>query len=283
MSSPLGSTVPLSITVRDAAGTPTAATVALTIVQPDGTPTTPAISTGSTGVYYVDFVPTQAGRHVAAWAVTGAVTSSLTDVFEVDATTDAPLVGLADMKRHLNLTKTVDDAELYDMGRAISDAIESHLGYPARVRTVTEAVNGGKPKIFLRKAPCVCSTCAPYRTLTVTGVVENGIPLAATTDYLFDPDQGALLRGPYGIGISWLAWRALDVVVTYRAGYASTPPWLRLAFLRALGNAWQSSQQRPHPGFAQAGADADPNFQITPYLLPYPVQSLLEPHRLGGF
>jgi hypothetical protein len=58
-------------------GTPTApTTLVLTITAPDGTATTPTPVSESTGVYYHDLTPTQAGWYRYRWVGTGAAVAA---------------------------------------------------------------------------------------------------------------------------------------------------------------------------------------------------------------
>lgn len=288
MSYPLGSIVPLSITVKDAGGTPTAATVALSITQPDGTVTQPAVSTGSAGVYYVDFAATQAGRHLTLWTISGAITASYGDVFEVDSQAILPICSLADIKAHLNIpaAQTTNDSEMLNMALAISDAVESHLGFPIRQRTVIERYDGGGDALALRTTACPCHVCSQYSVLNVTAVVENGVSLTANVDFFLDERRGMLRRGmfggQFGYSYEWIYLYAEGISVTYTTGYKATPPWARQAFLRAMANSWQRTQQRPHPGIAQAAMQDEMPAQ-NPFALPYHVTAMLQPHKGVGW
>ena len=70
----LGDIWALTITAKNAAGTPTnATTMTLTVTEPDGVVAVSALTvTGTAGVYQYDFVTTKAGRHIARWVSTGA-------------------------------------------------------------------------------------------------------------------------------------------------------------------------------------------------------------------
>jgi hypothetical protein len=65
--------VDLRTTLRDPDGTPTNATVVLTVYAPDGTTSTPALSNPSTGVYEASVLVDQAGEWAYRWASTGLV------------------------------------------------------------------------------------------------------------------------------------------------------------------------------------------------------------------
>jgi hypothetical protein len=282
MSYALGSIVPLSITVKDSAGTLTNATVALAITLPDLSVVSPSVSTSGTGLYYVDYPSVQVGRHRLTWTISGTVTATYSDVFEVDATAIQPICSLADIKAHLNTpaATTTNDAELLNMALAISDAVEAYLGYPIRQRTVTELYDGGEQALALRTTPCPCTVCQQYSTLTITTVVENGVTLTPVTDFIVDTRRGMLRRGAYGYGWCWLFLKAQGISVTYTTGYAATPPWARQAFLRAIANSWQRTQQRPHPGISQAPMGDEMPAQ-NPFALPYHVTAMLQAHKGG--
>lgn len=287
MTYPLGALVPLSITVRDSAGQPAATTpVTLTVTLPDGTTATPAVSTSTVGVYFVDYAAPQAGRYEFYWTTGGTVVSAYgPDVFEVAPATRAPLVSLADAKAHLNQTGSVttNDGELLAMLGAVTDAVESHLGRPVRRKVVTDRFSGAcRPSLNLRSVPCPCTTCQPYRVLTVTSVLEDGQTLDPATDYTLSLNAGVLYRGAVTAAWLWSDRSRENVQVTYTTGYTGTPPWARLAVLRAIENTWTRSQQRPHPAYGQ-GSDSEFEPSGMAYTLPYAVEALLRPHRSPGF
>ena len=96
----LGDPVVLNVTVTNAAGVPADATaVVCTITAPDGTPSTPSVNhTAGTGVYSVNYVATQAGRHTVDWRATGSNASAFTDVFDVRPAMSTQLISLSDAK-----------------------------------------------------------------------------------------------------------------------------------------------------------------------------------------
>lgn len=284
----LGSLVPLSITVRNAAGTPTATTpVVVTITLPDGTTATPAVSTSSTGVYFVDYAAPQAGRYEAFWTTSGTIVSSFgPDAFEVTAATRAPLVGLAEIKEHLGLSAvTATDTQILAMLADVTDAVESAVGRPLRRTTLVESFSGEfRQALRLRSIPCPCTVCAPFRVLTISSLTEDGASLVQGVDYVLSSLSGVLTRGTVPGFATWSGWADQNVTATYVTGYRGTPRWARLAVLRAMENIWTRSQQRPHPGFGQA-PDSDFGAQTSygMFVLPYPVQALIEPHIAPGF
>lgn len=287
MSYTLGSLVPLAITVQDGNGTATDATVVLTLTLPDGSTVTPSVTHGGTGVYYCDYLSAQAGRHPYHWAISGTVTATYADVFEVDAIADVPLLSLADAKRHLNQSSTVttNDLELAAMLAAATEVVESELGRTLRQVTTTEHFDGGKTALRLRVRTCPCRACGPKTFLTVSAVVENGVTLSAS-DYIVNSDAGVLYRGGLAGfssgGRNWFTTRPQGISVTYTVGYTETPRWARLAVLRSLEGLWTRSQQRPHPGVGQGMA---PDFAAAQmqFTVPRAVAELITPHRGAGF
>lgn len=68
-------------TFANLAGTPTNPTaVACTVEAPDGTTTTPSVTSSGSGVYYVDLTLDQAGTWLVEWQGTGAVIAAADQV-----------------------------------------------------------------------------------------------------------------------------------------------------------------------------------------------------------
>jgi hypothetical protein len=211
----LDSLVPLSVNVYDANGNPAnAATVALTITQPDQTLLTPAVTNppAVTGQYTYAFPSTQPGRHLVKWLTTGPQTA-YRDVFDV--TEDAPpaIISLADCKQTLGMdpTDTSDDQELLAKLAAITRSVERYMHTAYAFRTVTELipepalpVPWQQPKVRLSTLPVLALTSAvtlsPTNVVTTTydvvnnmtvdaesGLVNvfNGPPLAGRTQWVY--------------------------------------------------------------------------------------------------
>lgn len=125
----VGDTVPLAVTITDAAGAPTVPTsVALTITGPAGAVGSTTPSNPSTGRYEFDFVPLAPGLYRVRWSSTGPATA-YDDVVDVQPATGSSVVSLADAKQHLNkaLQGTVDDEELRPMLAAAVRRVDRHL------------------------------------------------------------------------------------------------------------------------------------------------------------
>jgi hypothetical protein len=172
------------------------------------------------------------------------------------------VVLLSDVKTFLNITSTGNDAELADMVGRAEAVIATRVGPLAPV-TVTEMHHGGANPIILRRPPVI----------SVTSVVAGGV----TTVSGFDLDPGAgLLFSESGYGVAGLP---RSVQVTYMSGRDALPADLEAAVLELVKHLWIS--QRPAgaqaPPGSLAGEDVQPGGS---YLLPYRVQSLIEPHLL---
>jgi hypothetical protein len=159
----LGDVVTLSFTASGSGGT-----IALVVTLPDGTTTSPAITTtGATNT--ATYTTAQAGRHVVAWAATGAVKDAYRDVFDVTDSSDAGLVSLDDLKRHLNITTTTYDDELRAFGMVAADLVEGHCNRYWRRRTVVDTFDAGGEAVNLTHTPVI----------SITSVVSRGVAVSS--------------------------------------------------------------------------------------------------------
>lgn len=166
-------------------------------------------------------------------------------------------VPLADVKRHLDMTTTENDAEL----QAFIDAAEARLTYevgPLTAASVTEKHDGGRDRLLLHTYPIV----------TVDAVTINGAALDVTT---LDVD------GASGIVYGTFNGGRRGVIVSYTAGRTTLPADLRQAVLELVAHLWES--QRGSAPAAGGFGDTDPPPTGTFPGLPYAVQKLIEPHR----
>lgn len=215
----IGSQVPLPYAVRDSNGALVdVATMTVTVTQPDGTTATPltigaGITRESLGTYLGVFVPTQAGRHTWTGATTSPATAIEPDAFQVTAAGDAPLVGLAEARAWLGITRPDDDNLIRRAVSKATEVAEWWLGETLRRTTVVEthAHADRRGSVQLWQTP----------VQSVTTVVDNGTTLTggAGVDWTLDDASGLLYRGSRpGAG----AWSG-PVRVTYVAGYSVVP------------------------------------------------------------
>ncbi len=126
----LGDGVSLRHEVRNAAGTLTAATVALLVTRPDGTTFSPTVTSPSTGVYDAEaFVTDQAGPWQYRWDVSGAVTDKAYGEFAVATQAPGLYVDLGTVKRSLGkLTEDDRDELIMQAIRAACRLIDRRTG-----------------------------------------------------------------------------------------------------------------------------------------------------------
>lgn len=223
----LGSTVPLSFDVDDAAGAPTVpATVSLTITLPDDTTANPTPDNPSTGRYGLDYVPsTQPGRYTVAWVSTGPA-RALTDVFDVAESPPPAVCSLADLKAHLNKTDTDDDAELRIHLAAATSAVEHHLGEVVAKRSFTDRLRAShRERLLLTRHP----------VLAVTAIVSAG------DDTTWDPDDFLVESSGLVSRKAGASLRGL-VDITYRAGPRVIPANHQLAAQIIAAHLWETQQ-----------------------------------------
>lgn len=170
------------------------------------------------------------------------------------------VVALPIVKGFLNLeATTADDAELGDMTER-AETILSELVGPLGPVTVTDEVHTGPGPLQLRRIP----------VLAVTSATSDGYPVA---DLDLDGDTG-ILYGTFGYG-------RRRARVTYTAGRDALPYDLEAAVLELVGHLWESQRRPMHgrPGFSDS--EVNPEIGIgSKYLLPYRVQTLIQPHLL---
>lgn len=248
----VGAQVPLPFTVRDATSTLVdAATQVVTVIQPDGTSSTPVVTHPGVGTYIAFFTPTMAGRHSWSATTTGPATVTPPDAFNVGTLTDAPLVGLADLREFLSVSATLTDAQLLTFGQEATDTCEQFTALAWRRRTVVEAYDGGQPAIMLRTLPVI----------SVTSVVENAATLNTSTDYTLEQQTGRLWRGGplfAATGSRWWLWGRQNITATYVVGPAAgvVPDDLLLGVKQLVRDLWDS--QRGGSNLPrQQGADSD--------------------------
>jgi Phage gp6-like head-tail connector protein len=277
----LGDVVPLGITITDSTGAnANASAVTCTIYQPDGTTVTGSVTNPSTGLYNVDFSPSQSGRHAVKWVATGTNASAYSDDFVVRDFTELGIVSLQDVKTHLNIpsTSTTDDEELRSFIDAASDLAESYVGQVLGRRTFTaELYDGGADCIRIRNP----------KAISITSVYENGA-LVASSGYALDYTGQRLYR----VGSSTLYatnsygyWTAgfNNISVTYVAGYVNPPMAAKQGVLEIVRHLWQTQRGSMSVlGRTLAGDELTPATTGAGYSLPRRAMELLDPTSFPG-
>jgi hypothetical protein len=256
----------LGILVTDSSGTLASGTVALTITLPDGTTTSPSVTTTATGVYSATYTATSAGRHVARWVVTNITGGAASETYEQtwDVTPSARLIiGLDEAKTFLRISVSDDDEQLRDVLEAASDMCERYTRKTWRRTTVTAEIHsGGVDVIYLRQAPVV----------SVTTVVDTGVTLAATS-YTIDLPTGRLFYGDTTYQGWWTPGQD-NISVTYVTGPPSgiVPAYIRGGMLELVEHLWSSRRGGSNLPRKAAGGEEFSNRLA--HALPWRVQEM---------
>lgn len=175
---------------------------------------------------------------------------------------------LSDLKTHLDITTSEDDAELSDILDAAVGVVENIVG-PIAPRPVTEihyAVSG--PTLVTRRAPVSSLTDLSTRLYPGLGWTDQSVG-----DYVLDGDTG-VIRTATGYMIRG------DVTITYRAGYDTCPAAVSLATLIIAAQLWET-QRGADPLPANSTDDmASANVGFAP-AIPDRAKTLLEPYALA--
>lgn len=202
------------------------------------------------------------------------------------------LVSLDDVKTHLNITDTTDDAELQTFIDAAQAPVEDVVGLVIQ-RTLDEWYDGGDPTILLRHIPVT----------SVTSVTEfiGHTPINLTEQPLSDPlgdGYGYTVESPAGIvtrrGVMtvnpptinpWFVGNPVpfypgvrNIRIQYVAGQATVPSNVQMGTLEVIRHAWETQRGLtsglPLPGY-------DEQMVPTPsgFLIPYRAMEYLKPSR----
>ena len=127
------------------------------------------------------------------------------------------LCQLTDVKTYLGITDTNSDTVLTALVTNVSAAIESYCNRTFAQTSYTETRNGGcGPKLFLANGPITAVS-----SLSVNGQGVSPAPDAVSGGYVFD--SNVLYIRPGGAGPQECCKGIQNVVVSYTAGYATTP------------------------------------------------------------
>lgn len=260
----LGDVVPLTWQVKDGSGAlANAGAVTLTVTLPDGTTASPSVTNPTTGNYTASYTPTLAGRHTVRWLATGANASAYSDALTVIDQAELGLVGLDDVKRHLNITSTSSDEELRAVLSAATSAAEDYLRRPLRRASSTQTfyTRSGNGRGLVLDRTDVAS---------IVEVVEDGVTLTADD---FDADLAA--------GVVWRSdcreW-CYPTSVEYATNGINSPA-LRQAVLELTRHLWET--QRGSMPMMPRGVDGMDAFNpAMSYSLPRRVTELLAPYRM---
>src|SRR5579875_58763 len=178
------------------------------------------------------------------------------------------LTTLANVKAYLSppLTTTAADALLSRLITAASRFIESWLNRTIASAAYTDTRNGtGGTRLFLRNRPVTAVS-----SLTIDGVsIPPSDPPPTGAGYLFDD------ACVYLVGGATFAKGAQNIVVSYTAGYAATPPEIEQACIALVALRYK---ERDRIGQASKNLGGEVvSFQQKD--MPADVQTLLDQYR----
>jgi len=139
------------------------------------------------------------------------------------------LTDLDTAKSWLGLTTTASDTLISSLITAVSTFIPNYLGRQILSADYVETYRGnGQHQLLLRNFPITAVTSVAFAGQTLTTAAD---PVALTSGLLFDDRALTLVGYRFPIG--------LPVVVSYTAGYATTPPDVAQAVVELVGEAFR--------------------------------------------
>ncbi len=262
----VGDVYSTSATVYDAAGDPAdAGAIFCTVTAPDGTTTSLHVLHESPGLYRAGVAVDAPGTWQVNWQATGVNESAHDETFNVRDPAAWPVISLADVRAHLNITDTSSDDELRRIVDVASATGESWTGRVFGRRTCVDVVSGAGPYLALKSCPVI----------SVSAVVENGTTVPATGWALTSPEGGVLSRVSGWSALEW-ARGAGNVTVTYVAGYQVQPSTDVQGALEMARHLWQTQR-----GSIRARATNDPGLYAT-FSVPLRVQELWNQNLMGS-
>jgi hypothetical protein len=251
-------------------------TVTASVTLPDGTNTSIATSTATTGSYTASYLPTQVGRHVIAWNATGSWPQAYSDVFEVRDIADIGIVGYDEVLEYLNIpAASANENEIRRFIDAATDLAETYVGQVLGRRTYSsELYDGGQEFIRIRNP----------KAISITSVYENG-SLLGSGAYALDYTGQRLYRvGSQTIystnSYGYWSQGFNNISITYVAGYVNPPMSAKQGVLVIIKHLWES--QRGAMNVMGRVLGGDELYQTPTYSLPRRAMELLDPTSLPG-
>ncbi|MER7212454.1 hypothetical protein ABT340_35825 [Streptosporangium sp. NPDC000239] len=258
-----GAAVRLTQEVRVGGVLTTPASIALSVMLPDGTVTPLSPVADGVGLYHYDYAPTQAGQHIARWVTTGPAGSD-EETFDVAAQwSEAGFVSVADAKAHMRKTTTEDDDQLQAFVVTACQMITDRMGQVTPA-TFTHDVTRYSNTIILPKRPVIAVTTV--ERLPGGEVLPAADGVAGTAGWWLDGSEGVLRHtGSFGGRVR----------VTYRAGRTPLPPNFRMAALELVAHLWRGSQHNQAGSRPALGETDAITASVRPFAMPFRVMELL--------
>lgn len=232
------------LTVKNAAGALTDATVSVTITDPSAATSTPSVTHVGTGVYTASVLLAEVGPWQARWSASGTVTGVEVQ-FAYVRRLGSNVISVSEVKDALDKTLTVDDGEIERQMDAALAEYEEWVGPVSG--TVVEKHDGGATRLILRNANPAAIVSAVYADGTTISV----------DDLDLDPATGIVHWGYDTAGN--FAWGSRNVEITYSV--RSLPANHREVIIADVAGYFAATQRGPAsmPGEGyEAGWQASP-------------------------
>jgi uncharacterized phiE125 gp8 family phage protein len=191
------------------------------------------------------------------------------------------LESLANIKTHLGITTSADDAFLTELQAAAESWISQHCGRSFEGGTFVEDFAGFHRTLRLRHYPVVSVTSVKVDLAWEFGPET----ILDSSRYYLHAEYGLVesLHGPFGTGA---AASAGTVRVTYTVATDAVPAEVKRAAAELVGHWYRQAKTHSSAGQLNLTSQADgtgyPCGQSTGYRLPQGVLQLLQPHRVPG-
>lgn len=279
----MGQDVGLSVLVTNNDDAPVVGSgaVAVTVTDPAGATTSPAVSEAGSGVYTA-VVPSVslAGVWLYRWT---APDFAFEGQFTVRPVGIESIVDLPSVKAHINIPEndSRSDDELMGYIYAAGDLARDFCG-PFLPETHTQWFSGGISTISPDWLPLsAVLSVTEFYGLSAFPLTEQPLDAGATNAFAFTVDYatGGITRRAMGGEAAIFAAGYKNVKVVYTAGSRPIPYTVRLGALELIRHLWQMTQQPGRPSFSGAGYDAGESVIHTGYALPNRVIELWAPYR----
>lgn len=251
----------------------TGSTVTLTVTAPDGTTTSPAVTTAA-AVASANVPASLVGTYLLVWSVTGALAGAVQDQFSVVAPT-IDLISLSDLRDDLHIGDTSKDVKLRRWIRAAGEVVENVTGAIRPVTRVETFHNAAGALVLAERwVSKIVSVVEATGNTSLALVEQTPGTVVNGAAYTWDRATNTLTR------TGWSGGRfARTVTVTYVAGLTVIPEDIQLATSRLIGH-WYRKNENPFRGGGFGGSNGDDAINMPGnYMVPNEVMELLEPWR----
>nr|MDT0658028.1 hypothetical protein [Micromonospora sp. DSM 115978] len=268
----VGDRIAIRHEVRDPDGTLTAATVAVTVTAPDGTTSTPSVTTGSTGLYDAAFTVDEVGAWRWDWTVSGAVVEVAHGSVDVGNPGPGTYASLPMFRAGFKVTAADRDDRMLMALTAAARAVDRDTGRsPGGFYLGPTAI----PRQYEVAGRTLCDSATGRIKLLVDEIgstddmvveIGDGTTWTTVTDYRVDP-LNALADGQPITGLTRAGGWGSDLArVTARPGWPAVPGAVPQAVL-IQATRWYRRKDSPE-GVAGSGdfgtirlARVDPDVQ----------------------